>query len=156
MGSANNMYLMVATPPVKKYVKTVPSKIGGVRLDAEGKTVTGFILESKPDTFVYDAEVLEIYSDKEDRFLRQMNRKLFENGFITEYFSEIPEVDTKNMFTDDEVTAIASTHNIQQLQKRIGEITSPISMKRILAAANEIGRPQKTVQLIQRRLEELE
>ncbi len=156
MSSMNNIFLVNIDPPVKKYVKTIPSKLGGVRFDASGKNQVGFILQSSPTgEFVYDDEVLEIYTDREDRAFRQMNKSLFTQGYLKEYVQEAPELDTANMLTDNEVTEIASMRNIQQLTKRISELTSKFSVQRILDEANTIGRPAKTVAVIQARLVEL-
>jgi hypothetical protein len=153
MGSVNNIYLVIADEPYKRYVKTIASKVGGVRMDDQMKGQTGFILESAPDGFSYEAEVLEIYSDREDRLLRQANKTLFSNGYLKEFTGQLPELDTTNMLDDDEVDMIAATKNIQVLQKRINELTSPFTVKRILDKANEIGRPQKTIAVIQDRLD---
>jgi len=37
MASVHNIFLVNIEPPVKRYVKTLPSKVGGVRLDAAGR-----------------------------------------------------------------------------------------------------------------------
>ena len=145
---------MNENPPVKRYVKTVPSKLGGVRFDTDGKNHVGFILETQNvDTFVYDDEVLEIYTAREDRALRQLNKSLFTNGYLKEYMQEAPDVDVHNMLTDDEILEIAKITNIQVLQKRIAELTSSLTVRRILTAANDVGRPIKTIAAIQARLD---
>jgi hypothetical protein len=152
MASVNNIFLVNSDPPVKRYVKTVPSKVGGIRFDANGKLEVGFVLESDEDGFNYEAEVLEIYTTREDRALRQLNRSLFTQGYLKEYNAEAPEVDTRNMLTDEEIVEIASMRNIQSLIARISELSSPFTLQRILTAANDIGRPAKTVGAIEQRL----
>lgn len=153
--SVNNIFLIVVDPPYKRYVKTVPSSIGGIRLNSEGTNTTEFVLRSHPDGFVYDDEVLEIYTDREDRFLRQSNKTLFQKGYLKEYIGEQPQLDTSNMLTDSEIEEIASIRNVAVLQKRLNEITSILSMKRILDLATEIGRPAKTLQIIKKRHDDL-
>lgn len=156
MSSMNNIFLVNVDPPVKRYVKTIPSKLGGIRFDSNGKNQIGFILETSPTgAFVYDDEVLEIYTDREDRAFRQLNKSLFTKGYLKEYAQEAPELDTANMLTDEEVAEIASMRNIQQLTKRISELTSPFTVQRILNAANDIGRPAKTIAAIQAHLTQL-
>lgn len=155
MDSVNNIYRVVDTPPVRRYIKAVPSKVAGVRLDANGKEQVGFILQSDPDTFNYDKEVLEIYSEREDRAVKQLNRALFSNGYLIEYNVEAPPIDTSNMLTDEQIVEIASLRNINALEARIRELTSPFTLQRILIAANDIGRPAKTVAVIQKRLDEV-
>jgi hypothetical protein len=155
MGSVNNIFLVNSSPPVKRYVKTIPSMVGGLRFDTVGERQVGFILESDPAGFFYDDEVLEIYTEREDRALRQLNRELFTQGFLKEYKAEAPEVDTTNMLSDEDIIEVASIQNIKTLESRIKQLTSPFTMQRILTAANDIGRPSKTIALIQARLDEI-
>lgn len=153
MSSQNNIFLVNIEPPVKRYVKTIPSKVAGVRFDSNGKLEIGFVLESAPSgEFDYDSEVLEIYTDRENRALKQLNRSLFAQGFLKEYNLEAPEVDTTNMLSDEEVVEIASMRNIKSLEVRISELTSPFTIQRVLTAANDIGRPAKTIATIEARL----
>ena len=152
MASVNNIFLVNIDPPVKRYVKTVPSKVGGIRFDANGKTQIGFILESAAGGFSYDSEVLEIYTDREDRAVRQMNKNLFTQGFLKQYNAEAPELDTRNMLSDEDIVEIASLRNIKALEARISDLTSPFTVQRILTAANDIGRPAKTISIIEQRL----
>lgn len=156
MASVNNIFLEVSDPPFAKYMKTVPSKLGGVRFDADGKQQVGFIIESNPSGFVYDDEVLEIYSSREDRAVRQYNKALFTKGLLKEYKQDQPPLDMSNMLSDEAVVEIASIRNLQHLTKRISEITSPFTLQRILTAANSIGRPAKTVEAIQTRLTQIQ
>lgn len=156
MASQNNIYLVVMDEPYKRYTKAVPSQVGGIRLDANGKEPVYFILHSHPKGFEYDAEVLEIYTEREDRYFRQANRGLFAQGLLKEYFGEQPELDDSNVLTDAEVQEVAAMRNIESMRKRLNELSSVYTIRRILAAANEIGRPQKTVQMIESRIKELE
>jgi len=154
MSSVNNIYLVNIEPPVKKYVKTIPSKVGGIRFDSRGEHEVGFILETSDQTkFVYDDEVLEVYTSREDRALRQLNRKLFEQGFLKEYLEEAPALDTTNMLTDAEIEEVARISNINSLKTRLLDFTSAVTVQRILKSAEEIGRPAKTLELIRQRLE---
>lgn len=155
MASQNNIFLVNAATPVRKYVKTVPSRVGGVRFDADGKNQTGFILDSDPNGFVYDSEVLEIYTEREDRAVRQWNQKLFTNGLLKEYNAEQPQIDLSNMLSDEDVTAIAAMRNLPALQKRLQEITSSITAQRIYDSAVELGRPAKTIASIKERVDAL-
>lgn len=155
MASVNNIFLVNIEPPVKRYVKTLPSKVGGWRLDAAGKNQIGFILESSPDGFSYDAEVLEIYSEKEDRYLRQTNRVLFTEGFIKEYSGDMPNVDTTNMVSDEDVQMIASTRLPAHMRSKLREYTSVVTLQRIRQAADEMGRARSVMNIIDERLKEL-
>jgi len=153
MGSVNNIYLVNVEPPVKRYVKTIPSRVGGIRFDANGKTEVGFILASDERGFIYDNEVLEIYTEREDRALRQLNKNLFTQGYLKEYTADAPGIDVSNMLSDEEIHEIASMRNIKSLEVRLTELSSPFTLRRVLDTANEIGRPQKTIAVIQARLD---
>jgi len=154
MASVNNIYLVLTDPPTHRYVKSIPSKIAGVRLDADGKNQVGFVLQSQTSgEFSYDDEVLEIYSDREDRFLRQVNKGLFKQGLLQPFKGELPDVDMSNVLSDEAIVEIASIRNLPQLQKRLQEITSPFTVKRVYDTAVQIGRPQKTIAAINERLE---
>lgn len=152
--SVNNIFLMATEPPVKKYQKAIVSQVGGTRLDSDNKQVY-FILKSGPDGFDYEYEVLEVYSDREDKFIRQANRKLFELGMLKEYIGDIREIDTTNLLTDDQIRDIAGTTNVPSLLKKLQELTSTFTVQRVLDTAKEIGRPAKTLDLIANRLKEL-
>lgn len=154
MSSVNNIYLVNIEPPVKKYVKTIPSKLGGIRFDARGEREVGFVLETiNPDQFVYDDEVLEVYTEREDRALRQLNRKLFELGYLKEYAQDAPALDTANMLSDEEILEVAKTPNINTLKARLLDFTSAVTVERVLKAAQEVGRPAKTLEVIKQRLD---
>ena len=155
MPSINNIFLMSVEEPVRRYQKTIRSQVGGLRMDTEGKVVA-FILKSSPTgSFDYEYDVLEVYSDREDRYIRQANRKLFESGMLKEYVGEMPALDTTNMLSDSEIRDIAGTTNVPSLNKKLQEITSAFTIQRVLDMAKEIGRPAKTLDLITNRLNEV-
>lgn len=149
MASLNNIYLTVETPPYKRYVKTIKSQVAGLRLNDEGKQAS-FILHTGPD-FDYEQDVLEIYSDREHRYFLQANRTLIAKGLLKEYNGVKGEIDKTNLLTDDEIETIATTKSMPVLMKRLGELTSKVTVDRVLATATEIGRPQKFLEAIRQR-----
>jgi hypothetical protein len=153
--SVNNIYLVVPTEPYKKYVKTVPSSIAGKRFNDRADAEVGFLLRSVPGVFSYDDEVLEVYSDREDRFLKQANKSLFESGMLKEYTGNRSAMDTRNIMSDEDVLEIASLRNVMQLSKKLEDIDSKITAQRILDTAKEIGRPAKTLELIEKKVKDL-
>jgi len=166
--SKNNIFI-TDKEPVKRYMKAMPITytITGWRLDPEtGKKIDfllscpGLPLTAKYEdltkrTFSYDDDVVELYSDKEVRMFVQMNKYLFQKGLIQEFEGEPDEVDTSNVLSDKEVMAIALM-TPAKLTARLEEIDSEITVKRILATAEEIGRPAKVLALLRGKLSTLE
>jgi hypothetical protein len=153
--SINNIFLTAGEPFVR-YTKTVNHGITGFRLnpDDNDRKIEFQLITFGPHP-PYEDAVLELYSDKEVKFFRQANRYLFQAGLIREYEGEAPAVDMSNVLDEDEILEIASTRNIQQLEKRIQAITSKITMRRIYEVAQEIGRPAKTLALLEQHLAQL-
>lgn len=158
MASTNN-YFLSAGDPVKKYVKTIKSKVSGSRLEPGSTNIRPifFVLETHDSgEFVYEDEVLELYSDRETKHFLQSNRSLIRQGLLQEYNGEAEPVDTSNMLTNDMVQEIASTRNANELTTRLNTYTSGVSVSRILEAATTIGRPKKILDIINARLTALQ
>ena len=165
--STNNIYYNVDTVPVMRYRKTVAHSLSGWRIDPITGKQVDFILTSAPlprdykyedlpkMTFKYEYDVVELYSDKEVNLFRRLNRTLFENGLLQEYEGEPEATDFSNMMSDADVIKIAVLPPIK-LQKRLTEITSDVTLHRILAMAQEIGRPAKVITTIEQRQKELQ
>ena len=152
----NNQYLHLQGKVYKRYIKSTLSIITGYRVNPEdlSKRLT-YSLETPEkdvlyipdgeDTFKadkrasvdYDSEVLEVYSEEEDRLFRRLNRTHIENGLLTEYTDPLTEIDTKNEITDRELKNIAEMKNLMQFKKRAKEITSPHTLKRLLDMLND-------------------
>lgn len=153
----NNIFL-TAENPVAKYMKTVRSKIAGFRLHPENQQQVGFVLESDedPDTFDYDREVLELYSDKEVRFFKQANKKLIEAGLLKPFTGDAEDVRLNNLVSDDELEEVVSTSNQAELKARLTKYTSLVVVERALTLAKEMGRPRRILTVIEQRKAELQ
>lgn len=154
MRTANNIYVG-ASDPYKRFVKTVIHPITGWRIDPENNRQVEFILVSMHTEFDYDSEVLEIYTEKEYKFLQQKNRYLFESGLLKEFTGEADDVDMTNVLTDDEIFTLAGVRLPNDLKGRLRAITSVVTIKRVLSSAKEIGRPAKVIGIIEERLQQL-
>lgn len=155
MQSMNNQFV-AAGDPIKRFVKTVDHPITGWRIDPETGKQVEFILSTPTENFDYDTAVLEFYSEKDWKYFQQKNKYLIAAGLVKEYTSAPEEVDTTNLLTDEEVYKIATTTQFHVMTKRLEELTSPQTVKRVLAVAEEVGRPAKTLAYIKARAEELE
>lgn len=167
MASVNNIYYTADGPPVMRYQKTVTHSLSGWRIDPQTGKQVDFILESAPlstgykyedlgkQLFNYEHDVVELYSEKEVQFFRKRNKPLFEKGLLQEYDGEPEAPDFANMMSDVEVTKIACLP-AAKLTAKLTEITSEITVHRILTTAEEIGRPAKIINQIRERLTTLE
>lgn len=153
----NNIFL-TADEPVARYAKTIRSKIAGVRLHPESGAQVGFVLESNedPDTFDYDTEILELYTDKEHRFFKQANKKLIEEGLLKPFSGTAEDVQLNNLVPDEELEDVVSTSNQAELKARLTKYTSLVTVERALSLAKEIGRPRRILTVIEQYKAELE
>lgn len=155
MDSLNNIYHINASVPYKRYIATVPSAVSGRRMSMDGNTEAIFII-CKPDgKFSYETSVLEIYSQREDAYIKQRNKGLFSQGLLAEYSEAAPVIEADGSLTDQQIQEIASTPNVASLTKKLQELNNYVNASRVLATAKEIGRPEKTLALIQKRVDEL-
>lgn len=151
--SLNTIVTTSVTQPYAMFISTVPSTITGWRLNHENKRVE-FILEGvRPDApFDHDQHVLEIYTEQELTYVRRFNRYLFDNGLLIPYTGEPPKSTDANVKTDADIDVILATaKNKNAIQKAIEDITSPVTLSRIFAAAKERGTPKTVLEVIEAR-----
>lgn len=154
MKTLNNIF-MTAGDPYKRYITAVVYPITGWRIDPDTNRAVEFTLTSPGKEMSYEDEVLELYSDREVKFFLQKNKYLLESGLVKEFSGEPDEVDLTNALNDDEVFAAANIRLQNDLKARLAELTSIVTVKRILLQAKEIGRPIKILEIIENRLKEL-
>lgn len=152
--SMNNILITANNPPLYKYAKVIPSKLSGLRLDPVTYQEIPFLLRSKGD-FDYEHDVIELYSEREHKHFLQVNRVFIKSGFLKEYHGENEPEDLTNVISDEEVERIASTRTLMALKKALADITSPITLDRILQMAKHIGRPLSIISLIEERIAEM-
>lgn len=171
--SKNHQFIEYNGKAVKRYAKTVLYRISGYRLDPHRpENRLDFLLvtperdvEIIPQTegrpivrqvrFNYEDEILELYSDTEIRVFERWNKSLIEKGLIKEYNQLAPDVNSNNMLSDEQVEEIALTRQLTALKKKISDISSPVSLKRIKAAAIDLNRSVNIITAIDERLDEL-
>lgn len=171
--STNHQYLEFSDKVAKRYVKTVINPVSGTRINPYNSAEridfllttprTSLVEITAPDGKItlervatsYEDEVLELYSDNEVKSFLRFNKGLIEQGKIKEYSEVAPLPNTANMLSDEEVYDIANTKTIKQLRTRLVAITSPLTVSRVKAAAEDIGRSAMIVKSIDSYLEEL-
>lgn len=173
--SINHQFIQHDDKIVKRYTKTTNGMVSGRRLDPNNPANQMTWLLQSPDgnfkvfwegtgdqprcervAFSYDLEVVELYSDTEVRLFERQNRALIERGILKEYSESSPAVDTTNLLTDEEVTALATTKQPLAFKKKIASITSIYTLQRILESIGAHDRPMSFAKTIQERIKELQ
>lgn len=153
--SKNNIYLMHSDNCFIKYKKSVKHAISGWRIDPQTNKEVEFFIVNPMDSFSYDDDVLEVYSERENKFIIQRNKYLFEQGMLIEYKGLMSDVDLTNTLTEDEVEAVSTIKNINDLRQRLLDFDSKVTVGRILEKAEFVGRPATFIKAIKQRLEEI-
>lgn len=151
----NNIYQEAETPALYKYLKTVPSKLSGKRLEPMRLAEVPFRLISRDNEFDYTASVIELYSEREHRHFLQANKKFISAGLLEIYTGDAQPADLSNVMSAEDVEMLASIKTIPGLRKALQAVTSKITMARILDTARFIGRPQSVITVIEDRMNEL-
>lgn len=154
--SVNNVFLM-AGEPVIRFVKAIPSRVAGMRLDpmTEDFRPITFILETDDED--PEGEILCLYSEKELQYFKQANKSLIKMGLFKPYDESKSTVnsDTPVMFTDEDVRKIASIKTSATMEKKLADIDSYALIIRVKTMAEEIGQTVKNMKLIEQREQEL-
>lgn len=148
----NNIFAHLNEQVFRRYKKTVPYMITGARPDPENiRNRIGFILETDSANFDYehgtikqfviDDEVIEIYSEAEDKVFRKENAALFAQGLLVPYEEFVSiAVTSQNELSDSDITALAQLKNLPQFKKRV-QTLSDVAKKRLKLKLEELNRP---------------
>jgi len=141
--------------PIKSYIKTILGKVYVTVLNPFSDQPEGLLLEGdpkKPD----DKAILDVWSTKQDVFLKNMNRSHFNNGIIKEYVrSTEPRERTIEEATDPELTEIVNMKFLG-LQNKLNKITSTVVLFRILGLARDNEKSDKIIKAIEARISEVQ
>ena len=85
----------------------------------------------------------------------RFNKHLIENGLIKEFTESTPVIEDANFLSDTEVADIANIMNLGAFKKKISEITSKVTINRVLSSAREHNRSANNINAIEARLDEL-
>lgn len=173
--SKNHQFFEFDTKIVERWVKTVPHMVSGKRFNPYKPDETiDFVLKTDPSnfnydqsskvsfpnserkvTFAYEDEVLELYSDNEVRLFQRLNRGLIERGLLKRYEGTASSINAINALSDEEVEEIAGLPNLLSYKKRLNEITSVVTIERVMAAVIRADRKASFVTAAQERKNEL-
>lgn len=143
--------------PVKKLIKVGVLKLSGRMLDPIEHMPTDYLLEgdpNDPDTDL-DEITLEFYTEEEWVFFKKKNKALLEAGYLLEYEGDEPEIDTRNVLTDEEIDEVLGKPFLA-LRNLLIRVDSQVTMRRILDRALALDVSNKFAEAIRARLAELE
>lgn len=159
----NNIYPTVSNEAYKKYAKVPINMLAGLRVDPTDTRVNvGWLLSTDEENydlpsnsrkaFVYDDEVIEIYSELEDKMFRRLNKGLFAKGLLKDYHESQLPIDTKNFISDAEITEIVDLRSMTELVSRLDKFDSLSTLNRIRDFAISENKSVKKVQAIEARI----
>jgi len=124
------------------YKKNVPYRVG-VRMDLKDRE--GMVLDD-------DNPYVEIEKEDLRKFL-QANKSGIERGLIVEIDEPPLPTISANSITDEQAEQLVK--NFHELKRRLPEITSDVTLLKLLNAAKATKRKEGTIKLITERYEEI-
>jgi len=160
MNKNTDIYSAMQTEaPYKTYKKVILGKVFLRALDPFSDEPVGIHLEGNPKSndagcFFY------VWNEKQDVFLKRMNALHFEKGNMIVWETQdvpedAPEVKQYSDYTEADIEEIAK-YKFFKLQSTLKEANSEAFIFRILSKAEELERPEKTLDEIRLRLSEIQ
>jgi hypothetical protein len=159
----NNIYPSISTGVYKKYAKVPINMLAGLRSDPlDTKVNVGWVLSTDEKNFdlasnsrtafVYDDEVIEIYSETEDKIFKRLNKALFSKGLLKDYNEDELPVNLKNFVNDSEIYEIVELRSLAEFNSRLEKFDSVATLQRIREVAVSENKSVKKVQAIDARI----
>ena len=140
--------------PVSSYKKTVPSVVEISILSPFSDTPEAILLTGDPKKD--ESASIDTWSEKQDLYLRNVNRRLFELGYIIRYEKKAKEeVKSIEQSTDEELIDILNK-TYASLSKELNKISTLAVLVRLLDLAKENEKSDKVVRLLESRISELQ
>lgn len=138
--------------PYRSYKKTILGVLHVHYLDPFSHEQLGMLISGDPNK---DEGIFNTWSNLEDTFFRQMNKPLFEKGYIVEYTRPVVFEKSPNEKTDDEIEALFS-EKFLTFQSEVKKVTSPITLQRMLVIGENTNKSSKYLDLIRSHLAEVQ
>lgn len=144
--------------PFKRYEKTILGKIHLTILSPFSGEVENVILQGNPRNPAQREEsILNVWTQREDQFLRRMNREHFNRGNLKELTEEnVPEEYVSvNQISDEEIEDVLNKPFLA-LKNKLNSFTSVAPCYRFLRAAEDMEKSEKILDSIRARITEIE
>lgn len=173
--SKNHQFYEFDDQIVERWVKTPAHMISGKRVNPYNPVEhIDFVLRTHRDNFdfqqhnqmqypdvdskrkfVYEDEVLELYTDTEAKLFRRLNRNLIERGLLKPYQGKARDTDMSNLLSDDDVQEIAMIKTLNGFKSKLKAITSVTTLDRIMVAVKANNRAISFLSAIEAKRDEL-
>ncbi len=154
MEDTSRMQSLLANEPYKRYIKAVLSRVAVKILDPISLRESEVILSGDPAKEEQSA-ILDLWTPMEQVYFERSNRQILGEGLVIEYSKSIKPVTSVNTISDEEIDA-ALNDRFFTLKNLLDKFTSPAPVSRILAKAQDMNKPVKTIDAIKARLSELQ
>lgn len=162
----NNIYLPLSDSVYRRYAKVPVNIVAGLRPDpTDPRVQIGWTLSTaesdydlvskKRVNFVYENEVIETYSESEDKVFRRLNKTLLDKGLLREYVGTNNHEISENFINDDEIVNLVEMKSIADFKKALKRFTSLTTLARIKERAEDSGVSVTKIRAIEARTEEL-
>ena len=142
--------------PYARYIKTIIGSLAVNILDPVRILPTTVVLVGDPAKCDPESIVVDVWTPAEDRYLKAHNRDHFESGRLVPYDpSNTADKVMVNQITDAEIEALI-LDSVGRLKRKLSEFTSDVPIRRILAKAEAMNRPVRTINLIKQELARFE
>lgn len=160
MTSNTDVYAAMQTgKPYKTYKKVILGKVFLRVLDPFNDDAIGVHLVGNPNKNE-EGCFFHVWNEKQDVFLQRMNKPHFKSGTLIEVKGGQPkeeDADKKGYkdYTDEDIVEIAKS-KFFALKSLLKDSDSEAFIYRILTTAEELERPEKTLDEIRKRLSEVQ
>ena len=140
--------------PLASYKKTIFAQLRVKILDPIRLMEEEVILKGDPELNEESCQV-KIWSSAEDKYLRRNNKFHFESGALVPFSAAQEESFQVNQISDEEIEAVL-IQPFFTLKNKLESFTSTIPVRRFLSAAERLNRPVRTIELLKKKLADLE
>lgn len=154
MDETNRMQALMSNEPYKRYIKAVLSRVLVKILDPISLREVEVILSGEPDK-KEDSCILDLWTPVEVVYFERNNQIILNEGLIVEYKQSIKTTPSVNVITEEELEAVLA-ERFFALKSLLDKLTSPAPVLRLLAKAEQMNKPVKTIDAIKSRLAELQ
>jgi hypothetical protein len=137
--------------PFKSYRKTILGKVFVDVWDNFNNKPKTIRLHGKPETAIVD-----VWSEKEDVFFKNMNKKNFENGLIISVDrAKLPPQPEVKPYSDEDLDEVLKS-KFYKLRSILNSISDAITLTRLLKVAEDNEASEKIMKSIEARLSEVQ
>lgn len=141
MRSKHNVYPEFSDQVHSRWKKTTVHAIAGTRIDPyhTDRRISFLLMSDEKNfnhtsrvlQFEYETDIVETYSERETRLFTSLNKEMIQAGKLIPYDESAPIVNQSNALTDDDIIRILLLTNRLSFRKRLNEINSSVTLRRI-------------------------